>query len=61
MNRKWLVLALLPLAFIVLEVASMPSRNGWWRFDIANNQIVHQGTYWHYAVDHLLRNSQLAS
>lgn len=39
MNRKWLVIALLPLAFLLYQLTWIPSIDDW-HFDLANKQIV---------------------
>lgn len=42
MRRKWLGLAFIPLAFLLFQIATTPSVQGW-RFDIANNRLVNRG------------------
>ena len=39
MSRKWLGLAFIPLAFLLFQIATTPSIQGW-RFDIAYNRLV---------------------
>lgn len=39
MRRTWLGLAFIPLAFLLFQIATTPSIQGW-RFDIANNRLV---------------------